>query len=220
MPTRSKAEKQRIEKRIRIEKTVVPIVSVVGIAVFIVICALLGKSGALVKTTGETPSPTTDPCAEAAAKLKTVLGGSVTTGDGFSSLSYKCAPDQTDATVNYYLKNGVLCMKMVRKLPSVLTDPTPAPTEDIFEDTSSLGTESPDDGSDKAVETVSGEIVSALQLVSEQGENPNTASGVFDALKLIIDGTASKASLIYGIYIVELKYSKADKILTVVCEPA
>lgn len=52
MPTRSKAEKQRIEKRIRIEKTVVPIVSVVGIAVFIVICALLGKSGALVKTTG------------------------------------------------------------------------------------------------------------------------------------------------------------------------
>ena len=220
MPTRSKAEKKRIEKRIRIEKTVIPIVSVVGVALFIVVCALIGKSGLIDKTASETPAPTVDPCFEAADALKAALGGSVTQGDGFSSLSYKSTPDGSDATVNYYIKNGVLCMKLVRKLPSVLTDPTPEPTEDMFETVPGNATEVPSTEAEDALNAAAEEILKALSEVYEGGESSLSEEDVASAVKTLADGTTTKTSLIFGIFLVEFKYTKADRILTVVCEPA
>lgn len=220
MPTRSKAEKKRIEKRIRIEKTLVPIVSVVGIALFIVVCALLGKNGVIGGKANETPAPTADPCFTAANALKDAIGGSVTQGDGFSSLAYESSPDGSDATVNYYMKNGVLCTKLVRKLPSVLTDPTPAPTEDMFETVPGNATEAPSTEADDALISTAAEILKALSLVDPGGESSLSEEDIASALKTLADGTATKTSLIFGIYVVEFKYTKADRILTVVCEPA
>lgn len=219
MPTRSKAEKQRIEKRLRLEKTAGPIAAVIGIAVFVAVCALLGRSGVLGKSSGNSAIEN-DKCAAAAESLKNVFGGNVTIGDGFAALAYKTLPDESDATVNYYEKNGVLCMKMVRKLPSAVTDPSPKPTDDMFEDTDPDISGEQQNDSVELLDALSDEILYALfNLNDESGSSITKAQIAYD-LNLLISGAASRSSEVYGIYLVEFKYSKADGLLTAVCEPA
>ena len=215
MSDRNSGEKAKIEKRLRLERTVIPVVCVLAVAAFIVLCAVFGKNGL---TAGDAPAaPTEDPCVAAIHGLAEKLGGEYTDGKDMSSLSFKSAADGTYATVSAYCRSGVLCMQIVRTLA---LPEEPEATEDMFENTD-ISTPDPSrtDEMTAMLEAIADEILLCLEQVETPPDAEDAGSKVLAALGQIADGGASKASFVYGIRLAEFKYSKTDKLLTVICEP-
>ena len=222
---RTAAEKAKIEKRVRIEKTLIPIICVLGLAVFIVMSALMGKNAVQSSELSGTPSPTEDPCYPLIRSMAKDLDGTVTEGDGFAAVSYPCSLDGKDVVVSAYTKKGVLCMQLTGCFPlshkeeetaapsqtqsMFVIDNTPAPSQT----TAATAAPSFDDADyDK-------EILKCLSYLSEPKDRESSLKQIKSALNVLASGKAKKSSCIYGIYLVEFSWSEADSILKMICEP-
>ena len=142
-------------------------------------------------------------------------GTEYTDGKDLSSLSYKSKADDTFATVTAYCKSGVLCMQIVRTLEP---DESPQPTEDMFEG-SSFSTQQPDNVSSQKLDMIAEEILLCMSHAVAPSDRDDALAKIRGALDILLAGS-SKTSFVYGIRLAEFKYSKTDKLLTVVLEPA
>lgn len=200
----------------RFEKTVIPALCVAAVAAFIILCAVFGKKNLTGQYGGNpTPAPTEDPCYEAIHALAAELGGEYTDGKDLSSLSYKSKADDTFATVTAYCKSGVLCMQIVRTLEP---DESPQQTEDMFEG-STFSTQEPDNDSSQKLDMIAEELLLCLSHAAAPSDRDDALAKIRGALDILLAGS-SKTSFVYGIRLAEFKYSKTDKLLTVVLEPA
>lgn len=216
MATRSKGEIAKIERRMRIERTVLPVLCVLGVAVFVVLCAVFGK-----KRGGEEEeiAPTPAPYSYAILSLRDSLGGDITNGDKFTSLTYKSNSDGRYASVNAYLKSGVLCMSVTHPFEVKKAEPTAEPTEDIFGgsvSTSSVPTEEPED---RYLTMLADELTLCFSKVYVPSGDDDASERIGAALISLKDG-AKKANVIYGIYMLKFERLESDGLLTVTCEPA
>lgn len=214
MATRTKGEREAAEKKRRIERTVIPIICALAIAVFIVLSALFGKARDRIEPE-PTPAPTEDPIIPTAENLKELLDGKAVTASGFSVVSYQSETDGAYGTVTVYPKNELVCLRVTRSL-YLESEPTPDPYADMFENP--VKTEGPEvTGDASEAEVVCDELIRILTCAYGQG--PEAGDSIVSAVRRLLDG-AKKTSAVYGIYLLEFEYSEADCILTLTCEPA
>lgn len=217
MATRTKGERSSIEKKQRIERTVIPLVCAVAVAVFILLGAVLGKKPAKIEPEA-TPAPTEDPIVPTADKLAELLGGSVVSTATFSVVSYQSRADGAYGTVTVYPKSELVCLRTVRSVyraPEV----TPDPYEDMFEST--VKTEEPEAVGDPTdIQTAAAELLSILECAYGPSANEGAGESIASAISRLIADGAKKSSCVYGIYLLEFEYSPSDALLTLTCEPA
>lgn len=217
MTARTQAEKARIEKRIRIERTVIPVVCVIAVAVFVVLCAVFGKKHAPDEAEA---LPSQAPFETVIAALQKELGGEITGGDGMASLSYKSSADDRYAAVSAYMKSGVLCLSVTHPFESAKVKPTPEPTEDIFGFTSPTATAKATDAPDTYVLALTEELVKCFSKVHLPLYDDNVSERIFEALSTLRRGEVKKTNVIFGVYMLKFNYSDDDGLLYAVCEPA
>lgn len=223
MPTRNKAEKKKIEDRAKLERIIVPIIFVIGIAAFIIISAIMGKNSRLIEPAVSDTTPEPDPCAAVIAELAEEFGGSATYGDKTASLSFKSPADGAMPVVTAYMKSGVLCARITREAAfgSKKQPDDPEPTEDLFGDNSETVLPSGADyEEDAAILPLAQEICRCLCCVYEPEDMESAVRKTAEILRSFSEGTAQKSNMVFGIYLVEFRYSDTDGILTAVCEPA
>ena len=214
MATRTKGEREAAEKKRRIERTVIPIVCALAVAVFIVLSALFGKTRDRIEPE-PTPAPTEDPMIPTAERLKELLKGSLVSTTGFSVISYQSEEDGAFGTVTVYPKSEIVCLRITRSL-YLEPAPTQDPYADMFETPGK--TEVPKvTGEPSDAEIIKDELVKILTCAYGQG--PEAGESIASSVQRLLDG-AKKAGAVYCIYLLEFEYSEADCILTVTCEPA
>lgn len=218
MPTRSPGEAAKIRKKMKLEKLLLPILSVFVVAVFIILCSLLGKT-----EKGSEPSATIEPSpapyADLIHGLAAKLGGEFTDGDKLSTLSFKSSKDGEYAAVTSYMKSGIVCMSITRPLHT--DDAEPEPTEeDIFGDNDPDTTTAPSDTAMSANANIAEELFSCISMLPSHSESNDLTDSITKALDSFTNGSAKKANILYGIYMIKLSYSQDDELLSVVCEPA
>ena len=202
----------------RIERTVLPVLCVLGVAVFVVLCAVFGKKQ---KGNEDSAEPTYPPCEAVIVSLHNELGGEMTNGDGLSSLSYRSAADGKYATVTAYMRSGVLCLSVTRPFESVKPVSTPEPTEDIFggigapSETAAVSEET-----DEYVKALFDELIKCFSKLYVPLYDDNAAERIEEALRSMRRGDAKKANVLFGIYMLKLSFSEDDGLLFAVCEPA
>ena len=226
---RTPAEKEKAEKRRRLERVMIPVAAVLIIAVYIVLSAVFGKTSFNGKAADETPAPTEEPSLTAARRIAREFSGSLTEGEGGASVAFSSAVDGNDVAVSSYMNDGAVCLQLARRIPIKSGDtptaaPTPAATQSIFvvdqterpEDTAAPdATEKPIDAKPYAEE-----IWQCLSCILPETQNKAGAvSNIEDALKLLLSGDEKKAAAVLGIYVAEFSYSSSDGILRVKCEP-
>ncbi|MCR5808376.1 MAG: hypothetical protein K6G56_02315 [Clostridiales bacterium] len=220
MAGRTKAEKSRIEKRMRAERTVIPIVCVLAVAAFIVIAAVFGKtgSGTLAKTTPEpTAEPTEYPFITIVGRMAEELEGEKVIGEDYADFSFRSPVDGSSVTAHVYLKSGLACIKTVRTLEKKsdeAVDPDD-PFGDVYADESEKPGESDDLEND-----IASELVRIVSFVYSPADGEKALHDVKDALVKIRAGELQKTDIVFGAYIMSFDYSEADKLLTVICEPS
>ena len=225
---RTPAEKEKAEKRRRLERILIPAAAVLVIAVYIIISAVFGKNLSSGKSE-PTPAPTEDPCYTVIRRIADELNGTYTEGDGTASASVTSAVDGKDVAVSAYSKNGVVCMQLARNLAvkqetAVTPAPTPEATESLFvidrtaapSETAAPATEPPLPDLTPYAE----EVWSLLSRIFPDGQDGKTAkANIEDALKLLVSGEEKKVSVVIGIYVAEFSYSTSDELLKLKCEP-
>lgn len=221
MPTRTAGEKAKIEKRIRLERTLLPVVCVLGIAAFILISALLGKTSTQSAEPELTPAPTEDPALTAIDAVMGSFSGDMKSGGDAYMLSYRSPYDGEFGTVSTYDKQGMLCMKIVRPFFEAEPEPTEDPFSQMFEPTpvptqGAGETEAPNE----SIIGISDELCSLLSFVYKPSPSDDVSGKLTSALVSIWMGEQTKASIIYGVYLLKLEYDSSDRILTVTCAPA
>lgn len=222
MPTRNKAEKKKIERRSRLERIIVPVVFVVGIAAFIAVSIIIGGKSQPIEPSSSSSTPEPDLCAAAADALSDKLGGEVTYGDKQASLSFTSSADGAKPVFTAYMKNGVLCVRITRDFAFSNENTTPKPdaTEDLFGETPGNASSGSDNEKNIGIASVAGEICDCICCVYEPDDPTSSAARIEEILRSFADGTLKKANMVFGVYLVEFKYSETDGILSVVCEPA
>lgn len=223
MPTRTAGEKARIEKRIRLEKTILPVVCVLGIAAFILISALLGKTGSEANDPMPefTPAPTEDPAFTVIKAVSAKTGASYTSGTEAYTLSYKSPADGEFGTVTTFDKQGMLCMRIRRPFAQKDAEASEDPFSQMFEPTPmpTAGAGKTEDNEAELI-SVANEICGFLSYVYEPESSDDVSGKIVSALKNIRSGEETKANIIYGVYLLSIEYMKADGILSVTCSPA
>lgn len=226
--SRTPAEKEKAEKRRRLERILIPAAAVLVIAVYIVVSAVFGKSLGSGKAE-PTPEPTEDPCFTVIRRITDELHGTYTAGEGTASASVRSSVDGRDVAISAYSKNGVVCMQLARNLEvrrdtDVTPEPTPEATESLFvidrtaapSQTAALETEPPLPD----IAPYAEEIWSFLSYIFPEGQDRETAVGnIKDALNLLVSGKEKKVSVVIGIYVAEFSYSSSDELLRIKCEP-
>lgn len=233
MPTRNKAEKERSEKRIRAERIVIPAVFVAAVAAFIVIGAAFGKTAKpsdssaapteKVSVPTDTPAPTEAPYSAVIRILAASFRGEISDGSNFSSLSYKSSADGSSPVVTAYLKSGVLSMQIVRSMEQFKIESSPEATEDMFSGIGIGNTDAPDNTSavsENKYSQIAEELFACISAVHDPEDPSDVKAAIEGRLTSLAAGTVKKAEMVFGVYIVEFKYSSSDGVLTVVCEPA
>ena len=227
---RNTGEKEKIEKRMRIERTVIPFISVTAIAVFIIIGATVGRkhdSKDVDLDLLNTPAPTEDPCFPLIRNMSLKLDGTYTEADGFSTLCLKSRADNADTIITSYTKSGIVCMQIIRSMgagTAAFDEPSPTPTEALFY-VDRIAAPTPtqyDPVSDilSNIGSIATELQEYLSFLYEPAESSETIKMLRRSLNTLVSGEAKKTSFVYGIYLVELSYSKNDYMLKIVCEPA
>lgn len=194
-----------------------PIVCVIGIAVFVVLCAVFGRNKG---AEPEEASPTEAPFFEVVEALQKKFGGDITRGDNFSSLSYRSESDGKFATANAYLKSGVICMSLTHPFESVKVKTTPEPTEDIFGNTPKPTEQVNTGKKDEYVEKLSDELLYCFTRLYMPPADDDAYGRIGDALTSLRSSEVKKVNVIFGIYLLKFSFSDDDGLLTVTCEPA
>lgn len=226
----SGGEKARIEKRMRRERIVIPIVCAAAVAAFIIVCAVLGKkdsgSGYKEAETTFTPAPTEDPCFPLMRNMAQELGGSCTEGDGFASVSFVSEVDGKSVIVSSHTDSGIVCMQLARSFVperNVKETSAPAATESIFvidmtDEPKTVGTPVPA-AVEYEIEPYAEEICRCIGHLVSGGVTASVSEEIASALRSFADGSSKKASIVFGVYLLELSYSKDDSMLKMKCEP-
>ena len=204
------------------EKTVIPIVCVLGLAVFIVLASVLGKKAGF-STAKTTPIPTAEPTERpyitAASSMAGETSGELLEGSDFSAVTFKSSIDDEPVKVNYYLKSGVLCVKLARSFSVREKLPDETPYDDPFSDDEPIETcEPPLDM--EYLEKAADELLYCIGFAYLPSEPDTAKADIISALSIIYTDTANKAETVFGVYLLKFSYSEADKLLTVVCEPS
>ena len=203
----------------RIEKTILPIVCVLGIAAFIILSSIIGKNRSTVEPEA-TPEPTQDPVHAAIIAVQDEMGGTLAEGTDSSILSYQSRVDGEFGTVTVFSKQGMLCMRIVRPFEAVIKETTEDPFEDMFEtgtDPTEAAGESPDDA---FLTGVAEEIGFMLFRISQPENSADFTAKLLSALRSIRTGEEKKANILFGVYMVKLEFADSDRLLTVTCAPA
>ena len=218
---RTPGEKEKVEKRIRIEKAVIPIVCVIAVSAFILISAVLGKNrvkDTSAPQTTETPAPTVSPCSELIESLYKRFNGEINEGTDSASLFFKSPTDGADVTVIAYLSSGETCLRIVRNADAgryaVIT--TPDVTESIF---IVDRTEQPEAEISYDCSALAGELSDIISALTLDGDSAELRKSLDEKLVMLLSGGAKKASVICGARMIELEYNASDGILKVTVEP-
>lgn len=208
MATRTAAEKEKIEKRMRAERIIVPIVCAAAIAAFIILCAVFGKDKAsgVSANASETPAPTEEPCFELIKRMAGSFNAEVIEGERSASLSFKSEVDNNFVTVKSYDKDGVVCLQIARKLEFIKS------FDGLFVEPDEV------DRSAQRREEYAEELCSLLVFLNGSDTEPDLKNDIMTALASFQEGKASKASVVMGVYVVTMSYSKTDGMMKVVCE--
>lgn len=205
----------------RIEKAVLPIVCVLGIAAFIIVSALLGKHGNNTEPQA-TPEPTEDPLHAAALSINADMGGRLAESDDSYIISYQSAFDGEFGTVTAYRKQGMPCIRVIRPFETAAPEENEDPFAGMF-DVPGEPTEKAGEGAveaDEYAKAIAEELEPMLKKVYQPDSSDDVSSKLVSALTLLRTGEEKKANVLFGIYVVKLEYSDSDCLLTVTCAPA
>lgn len=226
---RTPAEKERIEKRIRLEKTIIPILCVFALALFIILSAVFGKRSISPSDQSDiepTPAATQDPVLAAIEGLHGKLGGSISSAQDSSALSFVSPAGSKPSVITVYNKAERLCMRLTEEVGVEFASAAPEvqDTESLFvidntEKPDKTASQTPKVSSDYVV-SMTEEICGYLSFINEDAYDTGFTSTFSSKLEQLFSGNTKKASLIFGLYLVELEYSSSDGILHMRCEPA
>ena len=221
---RTPAEKERLEKKQRLERTLIPVVCVIALAVFVILSAVFAKkerSASEGTAAAGTAAPSEAPFAAVMDKLYAEFHGERSDTDDSSTLACKSPIDGEGMSVTVYEKGGRICMRVVRSIPAGTAGaPAPAYTESIFivdqMDSPSAASAAPAPIPDSS--PVAEELVRLLGILAPTSDEGDLLETLKTKLDLLFSGGSKKASVLCGAYVIKLSYSESDSLMTVECE--
>ena len=215
MPTRSKGEKAKIEKRIRTENTVRTVVIVFAIAVFIVLSIVFKDSKSQRTIMAEqTPAPTLEPCLRAAFDMGMYYKKSFSQGKDIYLLSFRSEADAREVTVKLYKKDGIACMKIVREITYIEVEMV---QEGMFE---KWHTQPIKEEESAELKAVSKELADCLSYLYEGQNSEGIESKVYSSILSLFSTGNTDTSFLYGTYKININIDNASVCtLTLTFEP-
>ena len=205
MPTRSKGEKAKIEKRIRTENTVRTVVVVSAIAVFIVLSIVFKDSKSQRTILAEqTPAPTLEPCLRAVFDMGMHYGKSFSQGKDVYLLSFLSEADGHEVTVKLYKKDGVACMKIVREITYIEVEMV---QEGIFD---KWHTQPIKEEESAELKAVSNELADCLGYLYENQNSEGIGAKVYSSIFSLLSTGNTDTSFLYGSYKININIDNGN----------
>lgn len=204
MPTRTKGEKERAQKRVRTEKLLMILLAVFALSVFIILSFVFKD-----KTEPNAPDDA-DVCLNSANAISSRYNGGIIQSGKAYIVSFASPSDGKNVSIRVYLKNSVESMEIVREIAA----PQPAPTSMFVGDEENAAPTE-----DAMFGSISSEITDYLAYIEGFGDTTELNSKLSDALDSLDASKTSKRTLLFGAYLITVGFSPSDMLLTVTCEP-